>query len=85
MFFSPVKSVCGVGSRGLRGEAKFTGQRVPRRMDGSVRGRDQARGQGEGGQRLSSDGIHTEDVEMDIVRGEQSFLHFFFFPCRPAA
>lgn len=37
MFFSPVKSVHGVGSRGLRGEAEFTGQRVPRRMDGSVR------------------------------------------------
>lgn len=32
------------------------------------------RGRGQG---LSSDGIHTEDVETDIVRGRiQSFLHF---------
>lgn len=44
-------------------------------MDGSGRAgptlRDKAKGQG-----LSSDGIHAEDVEIDIVRGEQAFLHF---------
>lgn len=44
-------------------------------MDGSMsaepRLRDKERGQG-----LSSDGIHTEDVEIDIVRGEQSFQRF---------
>lgn len=38
-------------------------------------GRTQAQGQGKG-QGLSSDGIHAEDVEISIVRGEQSFLHF---------
>lgn len=80
-FPSCVLFSCEVGARGrwpgLRGEAKFTGQHVPRRLDGSVSAepglRDKEEGQG-----LSSDGIHTEDVETDIVRGEQSFLLFFF-------
>lgn len=41
-------------------------------------------GPGDKGQRVrgsSSDGIHTEDVGMDVVGGEQSFLRF----CWPAA
>lgn len=70
VFFSPVKSVCGVG---------FTGQHVPRRVDGSARAGPRL-GDKRGGQGLSSDGIHTEDVEIDIVRGAQSFLNFSCWP-----
>ncbi len=50
-------------------------------MDGSVRAGPRLGDKGKG-QGLSSDGIHAEDVEIDIVRGEQNFLHF---SCWPAA
>jgi len=45
-------------------------------MDGSVRAGPRLRDK-EGGQGSSSDGIHTEDVKKDSVRGEQSFLQAF--------
>lgn len=71
-----MKSVCGVGGRASEARQEFTGQHVPRRMDGSARAGPRLGDKGEG-QGSSSVGIHTEDVEIDIVRGEQSFLHFF--------
>jgi len=73
--FSPVKSVCGVGIRAS--EARQSSQ-----VGVYPGGWTAAWGQGPGsgtrgrGQGLSSDGIHTEDVEMDIVRGGESVLHF---------
>lgn len=44
-------------------------------MDGSTRAGARLGDKGKG-QGLGSDGIHTGDVEIDIVRGELSFLHF---------
>lgn len=65
-----MKPLCRVAS-----EAKRSSQVSRTQEDGrQCEGRTQARGQGKG-QGLSSEGIHTEDVETDIVGG-QSFLHF---------
>ncbi|CAB1417641.1 unnamed protein product [Pleuronectes platessa] len=79
---STIQLVCaGSLTGGLRGEGRGHRSACTQEDGRRHEGRAQARGQGKG-QGLSSDGIHTEDVETDIVRGGP--LSFPDSSCRPA-